>query len=100
VTTDDEFLAMARAVVPEHLKTLGRVVRRPPPTGAVTASGPHAGATDDVMAELAAEVGAKLKPTAAKDSADVEFVEHTQLGSKSTVVQIRQGKVARVLKRA
>jgi hypothetical protein len=100
VTTDEQFLALARAVVPDHLKTLGKVVRRQPPAGAVTASGPQAGATDDVIAELAAEVGAKLKPAAGKDSADVEFVEHTQLGSKSTVVQIRQGKVARVLKRA
>jgi hypothetical protein len=100
VSTDEEFLAMARAVVPDHLKPLGKVVRHQPPTTAVTASGRHPGATDDLVAAIADEVGAKLRPAAGKDSADVEFVEHTKLGSKSTVVQIRAGKVARVLKRA
>jgi hypothetical protein len=106
VKSDDELIAIARDAVPEHLKSLGRIVRREPAPEAnrIAASGPRAAAAthddgDSLIESLAHEVGAELAP-ATEDSADVEFVEHTKLGAKSTVVQIRSGKVARVLKRA
>ena len=52
-----------------------------------------------MIGELARQVGAKLAP-AVDNSADVEFVEHTPLGARATVVHVRDGKVARVIKRA
>ena len=99
--SDDELIAIARKAVPAHLKPLGRIVREPAAGfGArVTASGPHAAPDEALIKSLADEVGAKLG-TATDDSADVEFVEHTKLGARSTIVQVRQGEVARVLKRA
>lgn len=101
--TDDDLLAIARSAVPPHLQTLGRIVRHPQHSAhALAAAKPGASAapTDDELAQqIAATVGAELAPDE-NDSADVEFVEHTPIGARSTVVQIRGGKVARVLKRA
>jgi hypothetical protein len=57
------------------------------------------GSQDDDEDEIAKEVGAK-PAKAEPDSADVEFVEHTPIGARSTVVHVRGGKVTRVLKRA
>jgi hypothetical protein len=97
--SDAELIKIAQAAVPEHLKTLGRIVTRydAPVTAAAATRG--APPRDDLMEALAKEVGAKLGK-AAPDSADVEFVEHTPIGARSTVVNVRNGKVARVLKRA
>lgn len=99
---DDDLLAIARSAVPPHLKALGRIVRPPQQTSAVAAAsaGPGQVPSEDALAEqIAKTVGATLAPEQ-DDSVDVEFVEHTSLGARSTVVQIRGGKVARVLKRA
>jgi hypothetical protein len=96
--SDAELIKIAQAAVPEHLKSLGRIVTRfdSPVTAAATRGAPP---HDDLMQALAKEVGVKLGK-AAPDSADVEFVEHTPIGARSTVVNVRNGKVARVLKRA
>jgi hypothetical protein len=101
--SDEELIDIARTAVPDHLKPLGRIVgHATEPAERATASGPGAAAAendDDLMESLAAEVGTTLGEDA-DDSADVEFVEHTKLGARSTIVQVRNGEVARVLKRA
>ena len=102
--TDEELLAIARAAVPAHLKPLGRVVRRGGAASEAAASASARGnqrapTADEIARLVATEVGAKLAPDD-PDAADVEFVEHTPVGARSTVVQIRGGQVARVLKRA
>lgn len=98
--TDKELLDIARSAVPDHIKPLGRIVRRPAARADLaTASGRHAEVDDDLMQSLAEEVGTHLGEPA-EDSADVEFVEHTKLGARATIVQVRQGEVAQVLKRA
>jgi hypothetical protein len=98
--TDSELLAIAKAAVPEHIRPLGRVVRPggagPQLAGAGRAAAP---AKDNkLIADLAKRVGAKLGK-AEPDSAVVEFPEQTALGLRTTVVHVRNGKVARVLKR-
>lgn len=100
--TDEQLVAVASAAVSEHLRPLGRVaVRHDLPTARATARAAMAAPAhvDDVIGELARQVGAKLAP-AEDNSADVEFVEHTPLGARATVVHVRDGKVARVIKRA
>jgi len=97
--TDAEILQVAKAAVPEHLKTLGRIITRydapPSAAGAMRERAAHEDIADAVAKEVGAKPG-KVEP----DSADVEFVEHTPIGARSTVVHIRKGKVTRVLKRA
>jgi len=97
--TDDDIIRIAKEAVPAHLKPLGRIIARYDGPSATTA-GLHAfEAHQDIADEVAKEVGAK-PGKAEPDSADVEFVEHTPIGSRSTVVHVRGGKVTRVLKRA
>lgn len=48
---------------------------------------------------LVERVGAK-PPAATAPAAEVEFVEHTPPGARTTVVHVRNGKVERVHKRA
>jgi hypothetical protein len=91
--------------VPEHLRGLGHVVGEGAPGVALASKMNAAGATaeqeDALTASIAKELGIDA-PLASKDSlsGDVEFVEQTELGPRPTVVQVRGGKVARVLKRA
>jgi hypothetical protein len=97
--TDNELLDLARSVVPDHLKALGVIARRDAPAIALKRSALIADQPiEDLAAAVAREVGAHVAQDE-PDSADVEFVEHTPIGARSTVVQIRGGKVARVLKR-
>jgi hypothetical protein len=98
--TDSEILAIAKAAVPEHIRPLGRVVVRRGAGGArVVGAGMAAPAKDDkLIADIAKRVGAKVGK-AEPDSAVVEFPEQTALGLRTTVVHVRNGKVARVLKR-
>lgn len=98
--TDSELLALAKSAVPEHIRPLGRIVQRHDiAMAAAPAPGARAAPSKDtVIANLAKRVGAKPKRKQ-PDSADVEFPEHTALGLRTTVVHIRNGKVARVLKR-
>jgi hypothetical protein len=100
-------LEIAKSAVPEHVRSTARVVSRPSEAVAVvaatagralatTAQSPH-----DIADRVAAKLGVKKKKRAAgSDSADVEFTEHTPLGKRSIVVQVRGGKVKQVLKRA
>jgi hypothetical protein len=97
--TDADILKVASAAVPEHLKSLGRIIARYDGPTATTAGLHEFAAHQDIADEVAKEVGAKPAKSE-PDSADVEFVEHTPIGSRSTVVHVRAGKVTRVLKRA
>jgi hypothetical protein len=99
--TDSEILRLAQEAVPEHIRPLGRIVKRHDVAGAglaLAAVGEKASKEDELVADLAKRVGAKLGK-AEPDSADVEFPEQTALGLRTTVVHVRNGKVARVLKR-
>ena len=95
---DTEILDIARAAVADHLKPLARIAVRHDAGAPVRAvlAGTHA--DDALMQDLAKRVGATLQP-AEPDSADVEFVEQTALGKRTTVVHVRSGKVARVVRR-
>lgn len=97
--SDAELVKIAQAAVPEHLKTLGRVIVRHDGAPAKALGMAMGAAHEDIAQAVADEVGAKPKK-AEPNSADVEFVEHTPLGGRSTVVHVRNGKVARVMKRA
>jgi hypothetical protein len=99
-------LEIAKSAVPEHVRSTGRVVARPSEGVAVLAAAAGHGTAaaaespHDVADRVAAKLGVKKKRTTATDSADVEFTEHTPLGKRSIVVQVRRGKVKQVLKRA
>jgi len=106
--TDEQLVAVACTAVAEHLRPMGRLAKRHDatlPEGVAGAArtaraAPTPPAADDAMIkDLARQVGAKLAK-AEDNSADVEFVEHTPLGARATVVHVRDGKVARVIKRA
>lgn len=95
--SDDEILELAKSAVDDHLRPLARIaVRHDAPVGLLPAR--LGVAPDEKLAELIARrVGASLQPPQ-PDSADVEFVEQTPLGKRTTVVHVRNGKVARILK--
>lgn len=97
---ESDLLRLAREAVPEHIRPLGRIVRRRKAPGAeIAGMAAKAGPPDAALiAALAEKVGAtpgKREP----NSADVEFPEQTRLGLRTTVVHIRNGKVTRVIKR-
>ena len=96
--SDEQFLQLARAVVPEHLHALGHVNRQS--QGPVEADLASANPVDS-LPELAdfSNVAAQFHSTGSA-SADVEFVENTPIGKRSTVVLVRNGRVKRVLKLA
>ena len=99
--TESDLLRIAREAVPEHIRPLGRVVR--PNQGmaiaGISRSARAAPAADDELIDaLAKKVGA-TPAKAEPNSADVEFPEQTALGLRTTVVHVRNGKVARVVKR-
>jgi len=104
--TDSEILRIAKQAVPEHIRPLGRVVARegeaaPAPKGVVGAARQaraKAPRRDPLMAQIAKRVGATLRAPRA-GTAVVEFPEQTALGLRTTVVHVRDGKVARVMKR-
>ena len=98
--TNDRILAMARDKVPKRLWDTAKIVSRV--RGAVPAmlAGPGSRGEDRAMAEeLAKELGVELGPDD-PDAADVAFTEATPVGRRVTVVQIRRGKVAGVLRQA
>jgi hypothetical protein len=92
---DKQILELARAHVASHLHASGRIVRH---KAHPVAAGSKALAPPSLDEQMAKELGVTAPPPPA-DSADVEFSEHTDLGPRGTVVQIRNGKVARVLMR-
>jgi hypothetical protein len=100
-------LDIARIAVPEHVRGTAKVVVHPSPTpkGALAAKkgarARMAPTTADIAAKLAAKLGVKLRKRAAQaKSGDVEFTEKTPVGKRSIVVQVREGKVTQIIKRA
>ncbi|XHS76554.1 hypothetical protein ACFJGW_12525 [Burkholderiaceae bacterium UC74_6] len=99
--SNSDILRIAREAVPEHIRPLGRVVQQAPQVALTLAGKPKpvgAAKPDTLIADLAKHVGAKL-PKSAADVAVVEFPEQTALGLRTTVVHVKNGKVARVIKR-
>ena len=97
--TDEELIELARSNVPKHLHKTARVVKHESRLMPTIATARKAGTMESFDEAMAAELGKPLPPPAGKDSADVVFHEDDRLGSRSTVVQIRNGKVANILKR-
>ena len=97
--TDKELLDLARSKVPEHLRKTARIVQHESRRVPALASARGAGAPKSFDEAMAAELGERLPPAAGKDSADVAFHEEGRVGRRSTVVQIRNGKVTNILKR-
>lgn len=96
--SDAELLKVAQAAVPEHIRPLGRISERHDVAPASLARSSKATPQDTLIADLAKRVGATLGKVEA-DSVDVEFPEQTAIGLRTTVVHVRKGKVARVMKR-
>ena len=97
--TDAELLKMAQSAVAAHLKPLARIAARHDAVPGEPTLAMRAANNDDTLEkELAKQIGATLGGTE-PNSADVEFVEHTVLGNRTTVVHIRNGAIAQVLKR-
>jgi hypothetical protein len=98
---------IAMSAVPDHVRGTAKLVVHPSPAPKAALSG-KAGARArtaatpaDVAARLAAKLGVKPKKRAlGAKSGDVEFVEKTPVGKRSIVVQVREGKVKQVIKRA
>ncbi|MDE2372104.1 MAG: hypothetical protein KGN16_24250 [Burkholderiales bacterium] len=97
--TNSEFLELARSQVPQSLHQTARIVKHEAwPTLGLAASR-SAGSPKSFDQAMAAELGVALPPPADEQSADVVFDEVGKIGRRSTVVQIRNGKVANVLRR-
>jgi hypothetical protein len=105
--TDDDMLALAQAALPERLRgAAAKVVRHAPAgvtrrqRGALEATDAHAHADADAALARGLEDLLKITLPAAPspdDSADVQILEPTALGLRTTVVQIRDGVLARVI---
>jgi hypothetical protein len=99
---------IAMSAVPDHVRGTAKVVVHPSPTPKIAharrkgaARGLPAPTTADIAARLAARLGVKPKRTSrGAQSGDVEFTEKTPVGKRSIVVQVREGKVKQVIKRA
>lgn len=102
--TNEQLLEIAKQHVPDYLRPLGRIATRAPAVRTASVKG-NKGAEDEdqaVARALATQLGVSLPEAesgAKQDSADVEFVESTPLGQRSTVVQIRGGQVANILRK-
>ena len=97
--TNSEFLELARSQVPQSLHQNGRIVKNKSRPTLALAAAKNVGTPKSFDQALAAELGVALPPPADQDSADVVFHEDGKIGRRSTVVQIRYGKVANVLRR-
>ncbi len=95
---DQDILKLACDHVAPHLHATARIVSHHTRPQLGLAAVPQTATSDDFDQEMAKELGENLPPED-PDSADVEFSEHGSLGSRLTVVQIRRGKVARILSR-
>ena len=97
--TDEELLDLARNNVPKQLRKTARIVKHESRLMPTLAAAKKAGTPESFDDAMAAELGTSLPPPAGKDSADVVFHEDGSIGRRSTVVQIRNGKVVNILKR-
>ena len=98
---------IAMSAVPDHVRGTAKLVVHPVPAPKMAVLGKQAARTRkaptpaDVAAKLAAKLGVKRKIRAlGAKSGDVEFIERTPIGRRSIVVQVREGKVKQVIKRA
>jgi hypothetical protein len=98
---------IATSAVPDHVRGTAKLVVHPVPTpkrailGKQAARARKAQTPADVAAKLAAKLGVKRRMRAlGTKSGDVEFIEKTPIGRRSIVVQVREGKVKQVIKRA
>jgi hypothetical protein len=98
--TKDEFLRLASDHVPARLRPTGKVML--PSRGGVKRAELGAEAEWSSLSEVAAKrFGAHRRRPGAKateTSADVVFTDSSLLGARPTVVRIRHGKVASILK--
>ncbi len=97
--TDEQLLDLARSVVPEHLHNTATIIKHESRLMPALVTAKKAGDAKTFDEAMAAELGKPLPPPAGKDSADVAFHEEGRRGRRSTVVQIRNGKVANILRR-
>jgi hypothetical protein len=97
--TDKQIIDLAKSKVPEHLQKTATIVKHESRLMPNLATARKAGTPESFDEAMAAELGKPLPPPAGKDSADVVFHEKGRLGRRSTVVQIRNGKVTNILKR-
>lgn len=110
--TDEELLERARAALPEGIKTKGTIVRR---LGdhlleGAESLGEHLEVAeslvepseDALLEDLEKYLGMDLPrtPDAATNSADVAFHHVSKIGHRTTVVQIRDGQIKRVIRQA
>ena len=97
--TDEELLNLAKSKVPEHMHKTATIIRHESRLMPALVKAKKAGDPKSFDEAMAAELGKPLPPPAGKDSADVVFHEEGRIGRLSTVVQIRSGRVANILKR-
>jgi hypothetical protein len=97
--TDEQLLELARSVVPQHLHKTATIVRDEDRLVQDLVTAKKTADSKSFDEQMAAELGKPLPPPAGEDSGDVVFHEKRRKGSRSTVVQIRNGKVANILKR-
>ncbi|HTP65371.1 MAG TPA: hypothetical protein VMJ66_08275 [Geobacteraceae bacterium] len=97
--TDEQLIDLAKSKVPAQLHKTATIVKHGDRLMPSLAASRKAGAPESFDEAMAAELGKPLPPSAGKDSADVVFHEKGRLGRRSTVVQIRNGKVANILRR-
>lgn len=100
--TDDELLKMAGEAMPEKTRAQGKIVRRPASTD-VSFQEKASPAADDphLLADLQALLKIKLPPPPCSSGcADVAYQYERGDGQRATtVVQIRDGKVVRKIRR-
>ena len=97
--TDEEILNLAKSKVPEYLHNTATIIKHEKRRAPLLALAKEADDPKSFDEAMAAELGKQLPVPAGEDSADVVFHEEGQIGRRSTVVQIRNGKVANILKR-
>ena len=105
--TTKSIVDIAMSAVPDHVRGTAKLVVHPVPTPRRAVSGKQAARARkvptpaDIATKLAAKLGVKRRARVlATRSGDVEFIEKTPIGRRSIVVQVREGKVKQVIKRA
>lgn len=112
--SDKDLLELAIRELPKLLherlqKTQARVLRcgQTPPAapqlqGADNLDGKEADKDQEaaLVSDLEKMLEIKIESSSPDDSADIEYLEQTELGTRATVVQIRDGKVKRVISQA
>lgn len=112
--SDEDLLALAIRELPKVLherlqKTRARVLRcgQTPPVAPelqvankLDEKEPDKDQEAGLLSELEKMLEIKIESSSPDDSADIEYLEQTELGTRATVVQIRDGKVKRVISQA